>query len=221
MAALSSLRRFIANLPASLIAEKVRAEQPAFAYSHATGAVWRGTIHNASYGAAPLGKIDFNISPWRLLGLTLKLDLGVSGGAVDGAGTFAKSVRGAYVQDVSADVQLAPFANKGVLGEPVTGIARINIGALSVRGNRCVEAEGDVWTNVLNSPARKLRGGAFPLQGPITCADEKIVLVLNGVSEDGKAELRLSVEPNGAYQLSALAAPAKNDIASALVVFRV
>ena len=156
-----------------------------------------------------------------LLRLSPQLDISAKGGAVTGNGRISfLSAERINLKNVDVDISLRDMAPRGVFGEPAIGRARINIRRLAVgRRAGCEVADGEVWTDVLDSPARRFSLPALPLAGTVRCEDAALLIALSGENSQTGATLSIKVDKALTYEIVATASPVKEDMASALRVF--
>ena len=209
----------IANIPANVAVSAVTVDDR-FGYSDISGTIWHGEIKNAAYRGANIGDITFTTSAARLAMLSLRSHLTAAGGAIDGEGDITISITGTMkIDHAFADIQLPKVTTATVLGQPVVGIARLNIDTVTLQNMKCRNASGDVWTNVLNATTKRMRGYSFPLAGPVTCDGDDVLVRLAGGSEDGKMEITLRLKPDRTYEVETIAMPEQQDVSSALKAF--
>ncbi len=216
---------FIATLiawaPASLISLAAPDGPHALAYSDARGTIWRGALGGASVAGVSLGDVSFQLSPLSLLGLSPEVRLSAKGGAITGDGriSIASGMR-VKLSDVTADISLGAVAPRGVFGAPANGRATIAITSLvfSKRAG-CREASGDLWTDVLDAPAKRFNLPALPIAGDMHCDGDALVIALKGENDRTGADVTLRLNKSLTYEISAMARPSEESIASALRVF--
>jgi len=206
--------------PASLLSPFLSGANGNVSYSNIEGAIWRGRISGLTASGARIGDVDFKISAFSLLSLSPRIEVFSTNGAVRGQGLLSASVGGRIaVKNASFEIDLGSFAQRGVLGMPVQGVAQVKVAAARLSSRGCVEAEGTVWTDVLEAPAKQYSGNGFALSGPIECDGDDLLISLSGNGTDGAAALAFKVTPDLTYELTATAQPAEDDVASALRFF--
>lgn len=209
----------IAQLPATIATSVIASAEPRFTYGEASGTLWRGTISDAGFSGISLGDIEYNVSPLSLLTLGIAADTSLSGGAITGDGHFRVAItQQLSIRDASFDVDLARVANKGLLGEPVRGAARINASLFHYSRAGCKNGQGNVWTNAVNGTVTRFNGAAMPLAGPIGCNEGNLEIALTGSSTDGTADVKITVRPELTYEVTATVKPLRDDVSSALIL---
>lgn len=217
---LAFLAALIALAPASILMRMAAAKLPAFSSTGAAGTVWRGALRDVSANGVYYGDIAYRVDPLSLLSAFPKIRLSARGGAVDGAGVIRVGLHGrVVVADAELAADLAPFAQRGIMGEPVSGAARLTIAALDLSPRGCRRAMGEVWTDVLSGPARRFDGAGFDMRGDIACDGDDFVAALAGAGEEGAAQLSLRVRPDLTYVIDAEARPVQDQVAVALRFF--
>jgi type II secretion system (T2SS) protein N len=210
----------IAAAPASLLPVIAGAAGANISYQNIEGTIWRGKFFGVSTRGAPLGDIEYTLSALSLLSFSPKVQVKSANGAVRGEGQITFGAGGRIVlSDAVFDVDLGPFARQGVLGMPVQGEARLQVEEIRVSQRGCEKAAGEVWTNILEAPAKQYSTGGFPMSGVVSCDNADLLLDLSGSGENGEAELALRISPDLTYELVATARPSEADIASVLRLF--
>lgn len=206
--------------PASIIPAFANMEARGVAYSNIEGTIWKGRIDNLTARGVLIGDVDFELSPLSLFTLSPHIKASVRGGAVRGNASLTASItRRLQISDTVLDIDLGPFAQKGILGSPVVGRAEVTVADIVVTPAGCARSDASLWTDVLNAPARRFRGTDFPMMGDVRCDGADLVASMSGKSADGTAEMELRVRPDFSYELAARARVADDNLASALRVF--
>ena len=210
----------VAAAPASIIPVLIGLDHRRVAYSGVEGSVWGGEIRNLTVSGVAMGNISYRLSPVSLLTLAPRIEIAARDGAVRGKGVLRAGF-GPRVElaDTAVDVDLAPFAQRGIMGAPVEGTAQVSVTRLVLTRAGCREAEARLWTDVLDAPVRRFRGADFPMAGVARCSGDDLVAALAGDNADGSVELELRVRPDLSYELAATARLEEEELASALKVF--
>ncbi|WP_411818294.1 type II secretion system protein N [Hyphococcus sp. DH-69] len=208
----------VTMLPASLVSTFVNFDRQRVSYMAANGTIWNGSFENVNIGSAPLGDISFRLSALSLLTLFPKFDLSAKEGAVIGdAIVSVNPAQRITIADLNADLDLGALAPYGILGAPTQGIARVSADKIALSPKKgCINADGTLWTNVLNAPAFRHDMPALPLNGDVTCEGEQLLVVLEGENDRAGAEIILRINKDLAYELAARAYSPEDDINSAL-----
>lgn len=206
--------------PASLATAFLPSEHAGFSYSAIEGTIWQGRVKNAALSGVSLGDVDYKISLTSLLALSPQTELSFSGGVIRGKGAAKLGLGGRFeISDTAIDVNLGPFARRGILGSPVEGRAEITVSEFAATRAGCQKASGQLWTNVLDGPVKRFRGGTFPLAGALSCDGNDLLIALKGENQDGSADLNIRIRPDLSYEILATAHPQEDNVASALKVF--
>lgn len=207
----------ILSAPLSVVSAFVDLERQGVSYRNATGTIWRGGFSGLAVRGAPLGDLSFRLSPVSLLRLAPSLSFKASGGALAGEGRVTASSGKLQVEDLKADLRLGAVAPRGVFGEPARGVARVDIRRLDFsRANGCRIADGDLWTDVLDAPAKRFNLPAMPMAGTLACEQGLLVVTLAGANARADAEVTLRVDKTLAYEITATARRTEDSIAAAL-----
>lgn len=206
--------------PASFMSLALDNSRSNIAYRTVEGTIWNGKFTGLSVDGALAGDVEYTLSALSLLTLSPQFHLKSAGGAVRGVGVvrFGGGARIA-ITGADFDIDLGPFARQGVLGMPVQGEAQIKLDNVRIAKSGCRRAEGEIWTNVLEAPAKQYRMEGFPMSGDVKCDGADLVIALSGGGATGDAEMAIRVSPDLTYHITATARPTKEDVASALRYF--
>lgn len=218
VAALVFIVTIILSAPLSTASLFIDFDKQGVAYSDVTGTIWRGGFSDLSVAGAPLGDVSFRLSPVSLLRAAPALRIKAQGGAVIGEGRIiAGPGKKLTLENVSANIRLGAVAPRGVFGEPARGVAKVDIERIVFsRAKGCRAAEGDLWTDVLDAPAKRFNLPAMPMAGGVACEDGRLVVTLAGANASAGAEVVLRVDRTLAYEITATARPVEESVASAL-----
>lgn len=210
----------IASIPASTISFFVDHNRAGLSYREAQGTIWRGDLTAAAIGGVPLGDVSYELSLLSLLGLSPELNLSANG-PVNGRAIVSVGLgRRVSLRDVDADINLGAIAVRGLLGEPASGQARIAINRIDFSAREgCIKAEGELWTNALDAPAKRYDLPGLPMNGAVSCRQDKLVVSLAGENVRTAASIELLIDKSLAYVVTATATPSEGNIASALRVY--
>lgn len=214
------LLTLIAQAPASLIPALINLESRGVGFTDINGTIWDGQIENLTYRNTPIGDVGYRFSPLSLLTLSPHLEVSSTGGAVRGKASVRAGLgRRLEISDTAFDIDLGPFAPRGIMGRPVQGVAQITIVKISLSSAGCRVADARLWTDVLDEPSQRFRGTDFPMAGTVRCEGSDLVASMAGQNADGLAEMALRVRPNFSYELTARARVAEEEVNSALKFF--
>lgn len=207
----------VLSAPLSVVSAFVDFEKQGVSYSEATGTIWRGGFSGLAVRGAPLGDVSFRLSPLSLLQLAPSLSFRASGGALAGEGRVTAGSGKLKVENLKADIRLGAVAPRGVFGEPARGVARVDIRRLDFsRAHGCRIADGDLWTDVLDAPAKRFNLPAMPMAGAVACEQGHLVVTLAGANARADAEVKLRIDRTLAYEITATARRTEDNIAAAL-----
>ena len=210
----------IASAPASLMSLFVDAERSRIAWGEARGTIWDGVFSRVSVAGLPLGDVSFELSPLSVLRLSPSISFDAAGGAVTGRGAVSAGAGRVRVSGLTADIDLGAVAPRGVLGAPAQGVARIAIDeVVFTRAKGFRTAAGELWTDVLDAPAKRFNLPALPLAGGVACDGGDLVIALAGENDRAGADIALRIDRSLAYEITATARASQEDLASALRMF--
>ncbi len=201
--------------PASLVAPALQQSGANVQYRELAGRIWDGELRGLTVGDQYLGDVSFRLHALPLLTGTISSDVSVAGGAAVGEGEIGANalLRRVWLRDASLEFDLGSVRRYTIFGIPYEGRARAKIARLSWSLNAgCLEAQGDVWTDVLNASARRFVGDGLVLSGPASCADDRLRLNLSGANREGVTNIAVSVTPRLTYQLTASVMPDRAEL---------
>ena len=209
----------LAAAPAIIVVAPIAAASKNVSYSDVSGTIWQGNIENLSVSGSPIGNVDFRISPFSVLRLSPKVDVR-SAGAVQGTGSASVSIGGRLeVNNADFTFNLARLAQRGILGNPVEGTASVVVDRIALKRSGCAVAAAQLSTDVLDAPAKRFQGTPFPLSGEIRCDGDDLLVAMTGDSAEGTVAMYLRIRSNLTYELTAMARPRADAIASTLLFF--
>lgn len=210
----------VAQAPASIIPALINLEGRGVGFTSVDGTIWRGRIENLTYKNAPIGDVDYRFSPLSILFLSPRLEVSSTGGAVRGKAAVRVGLgRRLEIDNTALDIDVAPFADRGIMGRPVQGVAQITVARIAISASGCRAADARLWTDVLDEPVQRFRGADFPMTGNVRCDGDDLIASMAGQNVDGLAQMTLRVRPNFSYELTARAEVAEEELASALRFF--
>lgn len=219
IAAAVFITTIIATAPASLFGSAI-AGDPRVAYQSIEGTLWRGVVRGASFAGKSMGDIEFVVHPSALLRGAAEIDVAAEGGVVRGRGRIARRFDGGVViEDATVTGDIAAVGRYYLLGAPLGGAARAEIDRLTMTQAGCVEAEGVVWTNVLDSPARRFDREPTDLTGALACEGNALRVSLMGSTEDGALDFVARISPDLQYDVEARVSAAPPELAAAIKSF--
>lgn len=201
--------------PASFLALVIGSPSSGISYSSIKGTVWRGTLNDVTAGGQPLGQVHYTLVPLALLTGNLGATIDFSGPAGSGEGKIGLGLIGRKIRIENARIayDLGWLSRYSIFGLPYQGEVRFNIKHLAVSPRRCLRADGDIWTNILDSSLKPYVGEGMALAGPAECEGQALKLVLTGQNSAGSTEVTLRVQPDLTYSLVASVNPGKAQIA--------
>lgn len=205
--------------PSSLINIVVKNNTRAFTYSHSKGFLWQGELENVVASGIYVGGVMYKLSPLSLLTGNAKMDLRLSGGAINGTGIIKMGTKNIKIQEGMFRVMLSELTNKRAFGVPVVGFVDVNLQNTFISRKGCHSGEGKLSTNFLTVSSRQYGVEGFVLAGPIFCENQHLIIELSGEGEDGAAQITVTIAPDLSYKLSATANPLRRDLAQALAFF--
>lgn len=215
----AALVAIVASAPASILPAIMRSANSTLSVEKATGTLWRGKLKGVSAQGVRLGDVAFTTNPLALLSGRIAADIVIADGALNGKGKVAVSPGGRLVVNEATFTFSLNAANRfALLGTPLAGDVRADIGRLVVSRKGCVSGSAQLWTDVLVAPAKRFASEAFDLAGEGACKGGNFVVALSGQGGEGAVSLTLSVSPALTYVLSAEAQPARREVADALQV---
>ncbi len=210
----------IAQAPASIIPALINLDGRGVGFVAVEGTIWRGRIDGLTYNNALIGDVSYRVSPLSLALLSPRVEASSTGGAVRGKARVRVGLgRRLEIADTALDVDVGAFADRGIMGRPVEGVAQITVARIALSAAGCRAADARLWTDVLDEPVQRFRGEDFPMTGNVRCDGDDLVASMAGQSSDGLAQMALRVRPNFSYEITARAEVDQEELASALRFF--
>ncbi|MBL8549593.1 MAG: type II secretion system protein N [Hyphomonadaceae bacterium] len=165
-----------------------------FTYASSEGSIWSAQFHGVRLGALQAGEMSWRFSLKDLLQGKLIARMDFSGGEIEGDATLLGNWRG--------DRRLVAHALT-LRGAPVSQTLKLpgatTIGNLDIffRGGQCVNARGNLFSDVLVRTSAAWRWQGPQLRGAAICAGEAARLDLSGASDSGSVRAGLDLSPDG------------------------
>ena len=212
------LATVVATTPASVLKPLLNNAGDQFGYARVEGRIWDGVLRKVTIDGADLGDVSFKVKALALLRGQLSGSVQMNGSDIYGTADISVSAnKSIQVKQAALNANLTTLSRRyAFMGQPIEGAARLNIDRFVYTSAGCRAASGDVWTDVLQGPARALNGEAFDLSGPITCENGTLAVVLSGQGGEGAATMSIALNPDMSYVLRADASPQRNDVSQAL-----
>lgn len=183
----------IAFTPLSFVMRQSGIAERGVGWQQARGSIWQGQVTGLSWRGEPIGAVNLESNPLRLL----------SGGASHHVTWVSPQGRGDADIKASRKSIVAGNANLSMPVTRRTGIdpafsqlgasIRLSGGQLRFSGERCDSASGTVTSDIARLAAASM-GRDWPiLSGPLTCKDGELEALMSGAAADGtRLELRLN-----------------------------
>lgn len=205
-------------LPTAYVMVQVSKQEPSIYYSRASGSVWNGQVRSLRYGVQPLGDLSFEANPMSLLTGQLASSTRLSGGALSGRGLVETSLGGTFQLE-----QLSLTGTTDGLISLIPDIRDLNgefnlvLREARFRDNECLEANGQVWTDILTRIEQGWGWAGPELEGPISCENGDLLMQLQGETTDGEAvNVRLLAGMDASGEFEARVTNAMPDTSRAL-----
>jgi general secretion pathway protein N len=156
-----------------------------------SGTVWRGRLTDAAFSGVRLGDVKVGVSPLSLLAAQVRL--GFEGDAARGAVSLGP--RRLQLSDLQADLPLSALAPDAGLAAQV-GLTDFD---LELHSGACRRAGGEVALEQISLAGLELPG--LRLAGTATCAEDDLVIPMQGQAEGVDVQADLRATPAGAYQV--------------------
>lgn len=203
--AISFFIALIVFAPASLIAPLIRASGANIQYQEITGTVWRGAFHGVSTGEVFLGDIDFTLRPTALLSGRISTAFTIQDGAALGSGRVNLHLLSQRVSVAQTDIafDLSAVRRYSLFGIPYQGRIEARDANISWSRDGCVNAAGDIRTDVLDSSSKTLVGESLLLAGPAECKSGQMHVTLRGANSQGRTEINIAIDQELTYRVMA------------------
>jgi len=203
--ALSFVVALGAFAPASLMAPLINASGANIQYQEITGTIWNGAFRGVSTGEVLLGDIDFTIRPAALLTGRASAGFTIQDGAALGSGRINLHLlsQSVSISDTSVAFDLSAVRRYSLFGIPYQGRIEARDANISWSRNGCVNAAGDIRTDVLDSSSKTLVGESLLLAGPAECESGQMHVTLRGANSQGRTEIKIAIDQELTYRVMA------------------
>ncbi|MEM8772947.1 MAG: type II secretion system protein N [Pseudomonadota bacterium] len=200
-----------AMAPASFYAPVLKMSGIDVQYQALTGSVWRGQMKGVVAAGQPVGDLTYNLHALSLFSANPQLDIELAGPSASGKGRVGFNLlqQAVAFRNVTAEFDLSSVKQYSLFGIPYDGAVRSKVNDLIWSRQGCGNANGDVWTDVLDASSRQYLGDGLVLSGPASCAGDNLKIDLAGANAEGETTISILVSPALTYQLSASVEPHK------------
>lgn len=209
---------FVATLimaaPASLLTPVVAAQ--GLEFRALEGRLWRGQIRGLTVSDIYFGDASFRFAPLELLTGRFGYRVSAAGGAATGNGVVALGLGGARLSDVKARFDLSAIKRYSIFGLAYDGTVRTDVRSVVLTRKGCAEANGEIWTDALDQPLRRLSGEGADLIGALGCDDDALSLAFDARNSKGEARITVRITPDFTYALNAAIKPTEDSIGRSL-----
>ncbi|MGF1605439.1 MAG: type II secretion system protein N [Rhodothalassiaceae bacterium] len=171
---------------------------PGLRAAEISGTIWGGSLRRVAVASHYADQIRLAVRPLHLLAGRITTDL-----FVDAPGLFAQA---RLVRPIGGDLWRLRHGRARLDlarlplddAPPLLGALDLTVAHMTADGGRCVSAEGEAVSDVLQRSGARFQWQGPTLRGPIRCEAGRLVAAL---SDGQRIEAQLSVALNGAYML--------------------
>lgn len=181
----------VALMPAAILMPQ---RPGVFTYGAADGSVWRARFRDVKIGGLQAGEMDWRFSLIDLVQGKMIARVNFTGGEIEGDTTLLGNWRGDRRLVANAlTLRGAPISQRLKLPGATT------IGNLDIyfRDGQCVNAKGNLFSDVLVRTSSNWRWQGPQLRGAAICAGNVARLDLSGASDSGTVRAGLDLSPDG------------------------
>ncbi|MEM6411986.1 MAG: type II secretion system protein N [Pseudomonadota bacterium] len=195
----------IATMPLGFVLDRAPMQRLGVRWSGTSGTIYSGQINGVVAGAQSIGDIAIRLDPMDLV--NRKISYFVEWTGVPGSGTAGVSVGrdSVAISDLNASIDIEPLV--GLAGElrRIGGTASIRSGEVLFVRDVCVEASGQVTTNVLGRAAASYGQTGSDLVGILSCDGSMLNIPLSGSVSGGDtvdAQIRVGLSEPSSFSSS-------------------
>jgi len=209
--------------PASFLGANLQKQLPKLSYAHISGTFWSGTMQNTVLNTINLGQVTYQIAPLSILTGYPSIKINLNSGAINGSGKLKLSKSKLRAQNGNFRIQLNQLHEQSlfqnhIFGVPVSGSINIAIDDIGWQKNQgCLHGAAFITTDFLQISAKNFDAEGFPLEGPVTCDEDQLLISLKGAGEEGKAQLQIHLSADYIYNFNATIEPNHDEITAALI----
>ena len=205
----TGLAAFFASLlflaPASILAPILKATGADIQYQEISGTIWRGSFNGVSTGEVYLGDVSFQLRPMALLTGAVSADVTAQDGAALGAGRIKLGLlpRQMMISNVNVAFDLSTVRRYTLFGIPYQGRVEARDATVVWSPDGCTQAQGNIWTDVLDATSKTLVNESLLLAGPASCENGLMQITLKGANRQGETEIKIAIDPAMTYRVMA------------------
>ncbi len=156
----------LARAPATMVSQAAMDAAPALTLDGVSGTAWRGRAAHVRWRGIPLGRVEWRLSAFALLGGTARAVVDVDGAELTLDAVVSRSLFGNLLQITGADgsTPLAFLSRVSGARGPLDGTVVLDDVSLAIDGNQVVAAEGRaVLRDTVVTLQQRAELGAFTL----------------------------------------------------------
>ncbi|MEO0882946.1 MAG: type II secretion system protein N [Pseudomonadota bacterium] len=186
----------IATMPLGFVLDRTPAKQLGVDWAQVSGTVFSGQIFGMTAGAQQIGDMTLKLSPMALVSGRVRYRIAWNGVPGSGSADLAVGRDALAVSDLNAVIDIEPLVGLDNEVRRIGGSASIRSGEVQFARNACVQASGQIATNVLARAAASYGQSGGELSGVLACDGPMLSIPLSGSSDDGDlfdAEFRIGL----------------------------
>lgn len=210
----------IVTMPLSFVLDRTPAKQLGVNWASAAGTIYSGTVYGVSTGPQSIGDVSVKLDPIGLIRGRVDYDVNWSGSPGSGTASLSVGRNSIALSDLNAVVDIEPLVGLANELRRIGGSASVRSGGIVFADNACVEAAGQVSTNMLARAATSYGQSGGELAGQMSCDGSMLSIPLSGVLSEGDtvdAEIRVGLSEPSSFSSDV---QTTNPELSALLTFR-
>jgi hypothetical protein len=194
----------VSQLPAAMLLERGGLRDRNVEWAAVSGTIWDARVTGLSAARQPIGEVSARLEPARLLSRQIAHKVSVSGRVMQASAQTRLALDHVGAANLHAQIQIAELYSLIPELRAIGGTVTVRDGALRVAGGRCVEASGEVSTDVIPRAAERFGRVFPPLAGALSCQDGMLRADLASIAETGeRVDVEVRVSLQGAAELIA------------------
>lgn len=184
----------IAWMPAGFVIDRINPEARAIGYERASGTVWDGQVSGLTLAGETLGQLRFQLQPAALVSGRVAGRVDIDGPVGRLRGRVEAAPSGAvWLKDMVGDINIHALNAIDPLLRRSPSELNLSLSTLVLDSEgRCLQADGDLQTDLLVVTGRRWNWNGPTLSGAITCDGSQLAADLSSPPDDAEQQVTAS-----------------------------
>jgi len=197
----------VATMPLGFLLDRTPAKSLGVNWAASGGTIFSGRIRDISAGAQRIGDVQLRLDPMALTSGKIAYRIQWNGDPGSGTANLAVGRDSAAIENLNAVVDIERLVGLANDVRRIGGSASVRSGKVLFARSSCVEASGQVATNVLARAAASYGQSGGDLSGTIACDGPMLSIPLSGSSDEGDtfdAEIRVGLAEPSTFETNVM-----------------